>query len=103
MTELAKPPFFVANSWLCGHCRNLTRGSCFLLPFYFKRFLGHVACWNLPWQDLNTDNKFYQDNYDDDLNIKTQKLLPPSSSDLQVCSTRKSFLCASKGWISRIK
>ena len=54
--KLAKPPFFVAYSWLCHHCCNLAEGGCPLLPFHFytlcQYFLGHVACRNLPWQGL---------------------------------------------------
>ena len=52
---LAKPPFFVAYSRLCGHCRNLAEGGCRLSRFHFRLcryFLGHVACRNLPWQGL---------------------------------------------------
>ena len=52
---LAKPPFFVAYSRLCGHCRNLAEGGCRLSQFHFRLcryFLGHVACRNLPWQGL---------------------------------------------------
>ena len=52
---LAKPPFFVAYSRLCGHCRNLAEGGCCLSQFHFRLcryFLGHVACRNLPWQGL---------------------------------------------------
>ena len=40
---------------LCRHCRNLAEGGCLLSRFHFRRcryFLGHVACWNLPWQGL---------------------------------------------------
>ena len=53
--KLAKPPFFVAYSRLCRHCRNLAEGACRLLRFHFRPcryFLGHVSCRNLPWQDL---------------------------------------------------
>ena len=53
--KLAKPPFFVAYSRLCRHCRNLAVGGCRLSPFRFRLcryFLGHVACRNLPWQGL---------------------------------------------------
>ena len=53
--KLAKPPFFVAYSRLCRHCRNLAEGGCRLSPFRFRLcryFLGHVACRNLPWQGL---------------------------------------------------
>ena len=52
--KLAKPPFFVAYSRLCRHCRSLAEGGCLLSRFHFtlcRYFLGHVACkWNLPWQ-----------------------------------------------------
>ena len=51
--ELAKPPFLVAYSWLCRHCRNLAKGGCLSSRFHFtlcRYFLGHVACPNLPWQ-----------------------------------------------------
>ena len=54
-SKLAKPPFFVAYSRLCRHCRNLAEGGCRLSPFHFRLcrdFLGHVACRNLPWQGL---------------------------------------------------
>ena len=53
--KLAKPPFFVAYSRLCRHCRNLAAGGCRLSPFHLRLcryFLGHVACRNLPWQGL---------------------------------------------------
>ena len=53
--KLAKPPFFVAYSRLCRHCRNLAEGGCRLSRFHFRLcryFLGHVACRNLPWQGL---------------------------------------------------
>ena len=53
--KLAKPPFFVAYSRLCRHCRNLAEGGCRLSPFHFRLcryFLGHVAWRNLPWQGL---------------------------------------------------
>ena len=53
--KLAKPPFFVAYSRLCRHCRNLAEGACRLLRFHFRPcryFLGHISCRNLPWQDL---------------------------------------------------
>ena len=53
--KLAKPPFFVAYSRLCRHCRNLAEGGCRLSPFHFRLcryFLGHVACRNVPWQGL---------------------------------------------------
>ena len=53
--KLAKPPFFVAYSRLCRHCRNLAAEGCRLSPFHFRLcryFLGHVACRNLPWQGL---------------------------------------------------
>ena len=53
--KLAKPPFFVAHSRLCRHCRNLAEGGCRLSRFHFRLcryFLGHVACRNLPWQGL---------------------------------------------------
>ena len=55
--KLAKPPFFVAYSRLCRHCRNLAEGGCRLSRFHFRLcryFLGHVACRNLPWQGLTT-------------------------------------------------
>ena len=45
----------VAYCRLCRHCRNLAEGGCLLSRFHFTRclyFLGHVACWNLPWQGL---------------------------------------------------
>ena len=45
----------VAYCRLCRHCRNLAEGACLLSIFHFTRcysFLGHVACQNLPWQDL---------------------------------------------------
>ena len=45
----------VAYCRLCRHCRNLAEGGCLLSLFHFTRccsFLGHVACQNLPWQDL---------------------------------------------------
>ena len=45
----------VAYCRLCHHCRNLAEGGCLLSRFHFTRcryFLGHVACWNLPWQGL---------------------------------------------------
>ena len=54
--KLAKPPFFVAYSWLCHPCRNLTEGGRLLSQFHFtlcRYFLCHVICWNLPWRDLN--------------------------------------------------
>ena len=54
--KLAKPPFFVAYSRLCRHCRNLVEGGCRLSRFHFRLcryFLGHVACRNLPWQGLS--------------------------------------------------
>ena len=58
--KLAKPPFFVAYSRLCRHCRNLAEGGCRLSPFRFRLcryFLGHVACRNLRWQGLlNIEN-----------------------------------------------
>ena len=41
---------------LCPHCHNLAEGGCLLLRFHFTRcpyFLGHVTCWNLPWQGLS--------------------------------------------------
>ena len=53
---LAKPPFFVAYSRLCGHCRSLAEGGCRLSRFHFRLcryFLGHVACRNFPWQGLS--------------------------------------------------
>ena len=53
---LAKPPFFVAYSRLCGHCRNLAEGGCCLSRLHFRfcrYFLGHVARRNLPWQGLS--------------------------------------------------
>ena len=53
--KLAKPPFFVAYSRLCRHCRNLAKGACRLSRFHFRPccyFLGHVACRNLLWQGL---------------------------------------------------
>ena len=53
--KLAKPPFFVAYSRLCRHCRNLVEGGCRLSRFHFRLcryFLGHVAGRNLPWQGL---------------------------------------------------
>ena len=53
--KLAKPPFSVAYSRLCRHCRNLTEGGCRLSRFHFRLcryFLDHVACRNLPWQGL---------------------------------------------------
>ena len=53
----AKPLFFVAYSQLCRHCGNLAEGGCLLSQFHFtlcRYFLGHVACWNLPWQGLKT-------------------------------------------------
>ena len=37
-------------------CCNLAEGGCLLSRFQFMRccyFLGHVACWNLPWQGLS--------------------------------------------------
>ena len=49
----AKPPFFVAYSRLCPHCRNLAGGGCLLSRFHFtlcRYFLDHVACRNLPWR-----------------------------------------------------
>ena len=52
---LTKPPFFVAYSRVCRHCRNLAEGGCRLSRFHFRLcryFLGHVACRNLPWQGL---------------------------------------------------
>ena len=55
--KLAKPPFLVAYSRLCRHCRNLAEGGCRLSRFHFRLcryFLGHVACRNLPWQGLCT-------------------------------------------------
>ena len=55
--KLAKPPFFVAYSRLCRHCRNLAEGGCRLSRFHFRLcryFLGHVACRNLPWQGLSS-------------------------------------------------
>ena len=57
--KLAKPPFFVAYSRLCRHCRNLAEGGCRLSRFHFRLcryFLGHVACRNLPWQGLINGN-----------------------------------------------
>ena len=45
----------VAYCRLCRHCHNLAEGGCPLSQFHFMcccYFLGHVACWNLPWQDL---------------------------------------------------
>ena len=54
--KLAKPPFFVAYSRLCRHCRNLAEGGCRLSRFHFRLcryLLGHVACRNLPWQGLH--------------------------------------------------
>ena len=53
INNLAKRPFFVVNSWLCCHCRNLAKGGCPLSQFHFMLchyFLGHVACPNWPWQ-----------------------------------------------------
>ena len=38
---------------LCRHCCNLAEGGCLLSRFHFtpcRYFLGHVTCWNLPWQ-----------------------------------------------------
>ena len=35
------------------HCCNLAEGGCLLSRFHFtccRYFLGHVTCWNLPWQ-----------------------------------------------------
>ena len=43
------------DSRLCRHCCNLAEGGCLLSRFHFMfchYFLGHVACWNLPWQGL---------------------------------------------------
>ena len=40
---------------LCRHCRNLAEGGCLLSWFHFTSCLyclGHVTCWNLPWQGL---------------------------------------------------
>ena len=37
------------------HCRNFAEKGCLLSRFHFpccRYFLGHVACWNLPWQGL---------------------------------------------------
>ena len=45
----------VAYCRLCRHRHNLAEGGCLLSLFHFTRccsFLGHVACQNLPWQDL---------------------------------------------------
>ena len=59
--KLTKPPFFVAYSRLCHHCRNLAEGGCRLSQFHFRLccyFLGHVACRNLPWQGLFYVAKF---------------------------------------------
>ena len=45
----------VAYCRLCRHCRSLAEGGCLLSRFHFthcRYFLGHVACWNLPWQGL---------------------------------------------------
>ena len=42
--KLAKPPFFVAYSRLCRHCRNFAEGGCLLSPFHFTL----CACRNLP-------------------------------------------------------
>ena len=53
--KLTKPPFFVAYSRLFRRCRNLAKGGCLSLRFWFTLchyFMGHVACWNLPWQGL---------------------------------------------------
>ena len=52
---LTKPPFFVAYSRVCRHCRNLAEGGCRLSRFHFRLcryFLGHVTRRNLPWQGL---------------------------------------------------
>ena len=51
--KLAKPPFFVAYSRLCRHCRNLAEEGC-------RYFLGHVACRNLPWQGLYHRCQFFK-------------------------------------------
>jgi len=43
---------------LCRHWRNLAEGGCLLSRFHFTRccyFLGHVACQNLPLQDLKCE------------------------------------------------
>ena len=53
--KLTKPPFFVAYSRLCHHCRNLAEEGCRLSRFHFRLcryFLGHVPRRNLPWQGL---------------------------------------------------
>ena len=45
----------VAYFRLCRHFCNLAEGGCLFLRFHFTRcryFLGHVTCWNLPWQGL---------------------------------------------------
>ena len=52
----------VADCQLCHHCRNLAEEGCLLSRFHFmhcRYFLGHVACWNLPWQGLynNMNNR----------------------------------------------
>ena len=45
----------VAYCGLCRHCCDLAERGCLLSRFHFTHchyFLGHVACWNLPWQGL---------------------------------------------------
>ena len=47
---------------LCRHCHSLAGGACLLSRFHFTRclyFLGHVACWNLPWQGLKVKSIKY--------------------------------------------
>ena len=48
----------VAYCRLCYHCHNLAEGGCLLSRFHFTSchyFLGHVTCWNLPWQGLHEE------------------------------------------------
>ena len=54
-----KSPFFVVNSRPYCHCRSFVKKNCLLSRIYFMRcryFLGHAACWNLPWQGLMNRN-----------------------------------------------
>ena len=53
--KLAKPVLFVTYSQRCRHFHSLAERGCPFSPFHFtlfRYFLGHVACQNLPWQDL---------------------------------------------------
>ena len=63
MSHVSVYPFFVAYSQLRSHCHNFAGVSCLLWQFHFtlcRYFLGHVTCWNLPWQGLN--NKVMRQN-----------------------------------------